>query len=149
MHQFVTNSEFKLELQSGNSQSGQNRRFLPCVTLKFDGLPWNTRSPFLCYFKLWASFPSHMWNKTGVSFRYRSIRVKVGDFLSRVTSKCDGWPSKTSKTRGHLFHAVKSFVHHFVAIGEFKLELPSGKLKSTENRGILLSRVNLKFDGWP
>ena len=27
------------------------------------------------------------------------------------------------KTIGHLFYATSSFVHHFVAIGEFKLEL--------------------------
>ena len=30
------------------------------------------------------------------------------------------------KTIGHLFYATSSFVHHFVAIGEFKLELQSG-----------------------
>ena len=28
---------------------------------------------------------------------------------------------------GQLFYATSSFVHHFVAIGEFKLELQSGK----------------------
>ena len=27
---------------------------------------------------------------------------------------------------GHLFYATSSFVHHFVAIGEFKLELQLG-----------------------
>ena len=30
------------------------------------------------------------------------------------------------KTIGHLFYATSSFMHHFVAIGEFKLELQSG-----------------------
>ena len=30
------------------------------------------------------------------------------------------------KTIGHLFHATSSFLHHFVAICEFKLELQSG-----------------------
>ena len=30
------------------------------------------------------------------------------------------------KTIGHLFYATSSFVHHFVAIGEFILELESG-----------------------
>ena len=30
------------------------------------------------------------------------------------------------KTIGHLFYATLSFVHHFEAIGEFKLELQSG-----------------------
>ena len=31
------------------------------------------------------------------------------------------------KKIGHLFYATSSFVQHFVAIGEFKLELQSGK----------------------
>ena len=31
----------------------------------------------------------------------------------------DGW---SCKTPGHLSYATSSFVHHFVAIGEFKLE---------------------------
>ena len=44
-------------------------------------------------------------------------------FSARVTLKFDGWPQKTI---GHLFYATSSFVHHFVAIGEFKLELQSG-----------------------
>ena len=53
--------------------------------------------------------------------------------------RCDGgrtdgrtdWTSHIAawsqlKTIGHLFYATSSFVHHFVAIGEFKLELQSG-----------------------
>ena len=55
--------------------------------------------------------------------RKRPIWVKIGDVLSRVTLKFDGWPWKTI---GHLFFAVSSFVQHFIAIGEFKLELQSG-----------------------
>ena len=34
------------------------------------------------------------------------------------------------KTIGHLFYATSSFVQHFVAIGEFKLELQSGNAQS-------------------
>ena len=37
------------------------------------------------------------------------------------------------KTIGHLFNATSSFVYHFVAIGEFKLELQSGKAQSGSN----------------
>ena len=55
--------------------------------------------------------------------RKRQIWVKIGDVLSRVTLKFDGWPSKTT---GHLSFAVSSFVQHFIVIGEFKLELQSG-----------------------
>ena len=47
-----------------------------------------------------------------------------------MTLKFDGWPSKTI---GHLFYATSSFVHHFVAIGEFKLELQSGNAQSGSN----------------
>ena len=54
--------------------------------------------------------------------RKRPIWVKIGDVLSRVTLKFDGWPWKTI---GHLSFAVSSFVQHFIAIGEFKLELQS------------------------
>ena len=55
--------------------------------------------------------------------RKRPIWVKIGDVLSCVTLKFDGWPWKTI---GHLFFAVSSFVQHFIAISEFKLELQSG-----------------------
>ena len=46
-----------------------------------------------------------------------------GQFLSLVTLKFDEWHWKTI---WHLFFATSSFVHHFVAIGELKLELQSG-----------------------
>ena len=44
----------------------------------------------------------------------RPIWVKIGDALSCVTLKFDGWPWKTI---GHLSFAVSSFVQHFIAIG--------------------------------
>ena len=47
----------------------------------------------------------------------------IVDFSARVTLKFDGWPQKTI---GHLFYATLRFLHHFVAISEFKLELKSG-----------------------
>ena len=50
--------------------------------------------------------------------------IKFVDFSARVTLKFDGWPQKTI---GHLFYATLIFLHHFVAIGEFKLELQSWK----------------------
>ena len=104
--------------------SGQNQQFFaPCdheilwMTLK------NNRDPLLCYIKLCASFQSHRWIQAKVTVRKRSIRVKISDLLSRVTFKFDGWPWKTI---GHLFYVASSFVHHFIAIGEFKLKLQSG-----------------------
>ena len=41
------------------------------------------------------------------------------------------------KTIGHLFNAISNFVHHFVAIGDFKLELQSGNAQSGSNLTIL------------
>ena len=60
----------------------------------------------------------------------RPIWVKIGDVLYRVTLKFDGWPWKT---KGHLSFAVSSFVEHFIAIGEFKLELQSGNTQFGSN----------------
>ena len=93
----------------------------------------NNRAPLLCYFKLCASFRSHWWIQTGVTVRKRPIRVKFDDFYSRVTLKFDGWPWKTM---GLLYYATSSFVHHFVAIGELKLELQSGNAQFGSNSTI-------------
>ena len=62
--------------------------------------------------------------------RKRPIWVKIGDILSRVTLKFHGWPWKTT---GHLPFAVSSFVQHFIAIGELKLELQSGNAQFGSN----------------
>ena len=110
---------------------GQIRRFLEPCDLEIWRMTFkNNRAPFLCYFKLCASFRSHWWIQTGVTVRKRPIWVKFDSFKSRVTLKFDRWPSKTI---GHLFRATSSFVHHFVAIGEFKLELQSGNAQSGSN----------------
>ena len=65
--------------------------------------------------------------------RKRPIWVKIGDVLYRVTLKFDGWPWKT---KGHLSFAVSSVVQHFIAIGEFKLELQSGNAQFGSNMKI-------------
>ena len=83
----------------------------------------NYSAPLRYHIKLCTSFQSHRWNQTWVTVRKRSIRVKIGNFLSRGTLKFDGWPWKTIR---HLSYAPSGFVHHFKAIGEFKLELQSG-----------------------
>ena len=51
--------------------------------------------------------------------RKKTLRKPVGFMYDQF----DVWPWKTI---GHLFIATSSFVHHFVAIGELKLELQSG-----------------------
>ena len=146
----------------------------------------NNRAPLLCYIKLCASFQSHRWIQTGVTIRKRSIWVKIGDFLSCVTLKFDGWPCKTI---GHLFYVASSFCASFHnhqrlqtkvtvrkrSIGSISAiycpvwpwnltdELEQGKSEGFEScdRPIVrkhpiwvkiddvLSCVTLKFDGWP
>ena len=117
------------------------------VTLKFDGWPWKTIGPSLLRcFKLCASFHSHWWIQTGVTVRKRPIWVKFDDFLSRVTLKFDVWPWKTI---GHLYYATSSSMHHFLAIGGFKLELQSGNAQFGSKSTIFFSRVTLQFEVWP
>ena len=106
------------------------------MTLKFDGWPWKKRAPLLYYIKLCASFQSHGWIQNYVTARKRSIRVKIGDFLSRVILKFDGWPWKTI---GNLFYLASSFVHHFIAISEFKLDLNSGNTQFGSKSRIFLA----------
>ena len=82
--------------------------------------PENNRAPLLYHIKLCASFQIHQWIQTGVTVWKHSVRVKIDNYF---TLKFDRW---TWKTKGHLFNATLSFVHNFVAIGEYKLELQSG-----------------------
>ena len=179
MHHFKAYGEFKLELQSVNTQFGSKKIF-PCdlkiwhVTLKnnrahllcyfklcasfhchlsiqngvtvrkhqiwvkignffvlcYLEIWWitlkNNRASLLCYFKLCALFHSHLWIQNGVTVQKLSVWVKSGHFLSRVTLKFDKWPWETI---GHLFYAISSFVHHFIAISGFQMQLQSGNAK--------------------
>ena len=62
------------------------------------------------------------------NWSYRPETPNLGQnrrFFSRVTSKFDLWRWKTI---GHLFYATSSFVHHFVAIGEFSYSLETPNL---------------------
>ena len=113
---------------------GQNRRFFGSCDLEIWRMIFkNIREPLLGYFKLCDAFCSHWWIQTRVTVRKCQIWVKIDDFLSRVTLKSDGWPSKTI---GHLFYATSRFVYHFLAIGEFKLELQSRNAQSESNSTI-------------
>ena len=116
--------------------------------------PWNLTddlekqlAPILCHFKLCAWFCSRQWIPTGVTVWKRSIRSKLMIFFAM-------WPwnfmNDLDKTIGYLLYATVSFVHHFVAMGELKLEL---YFRNAEFRSKLfwffLSRVTLIFDRWP
>ena len=92
---FIAIGEFKLKLQSGNTQFGSKSAIycpvvmlLPKVWLNlsksaiYDLEIWwmtleNNRAPLLYCFKLCASFHSHQWIQTGVTVRKRPIWVKI------------------------------------------------------------------------
>ena len=105
----------------------------------------NIRAPLQCYFKLCTSFGNHLWIQTGVTVRKPPIWVKIDDFLAV-------WPCNLTddleKTIGHIFYVASSFVHHFITIGEFKLELQSGNAQFGSKSTIFFSRVTLQFDVW-
>ena len=73
MHHFVAIGEFKLELQSGNGQLRQNRRFFfSRVTLQFDLWPWKTIGHLFYY--TW-------WIQTWVTVRKRPNWFKFDDIF--------------------------------------------------------------------
>ena len=93
------------------------------MTLKFNGWPrkiighlFYTTSSFLHHFKSIGEFKLEL-QSGNAQFGSKSMI-----HFSCVTLKFDVWPWKTI---GYLFYATSSFVHHFIAIGEFKLELQS------------------------
>ena len=111
---------------------------LTSVTLTFDLWPW----PFA-----WTSLLSlvitpenfmmiRWWehSQKGVTDRDRQTDGQTDRQTDRQTENTihrAAWSQL--KTIGHLFYATSSFVHHFVAIGEFKLELQSGNAQSGSN----------------
>ena len=104
---------------------GSNRRFFSPCDLKIWWITSkNYKAPLLHYINLCAPSQTPRWIQTRVLVRKCSIRVKIGNFLSRVTYKFDGWPWKI---KGKLFYVASSFVHHFIAMSELKLKLQSGK----------------------
>ena len=118
--------------------SGQNWPFFVppcdleiwCMTLK------NNRAPLLYYVKFVHHFKSIDEVKLELQSGNAQFGSKLAIFLSRVTLKFDGWPSKTI---GHLFCTTWSFVQHFKAIGIFKLELQSGNEKFGSKSTIFLA----------
>ena len=98
--------------------------FLSCVTLKFDGWPWKSIG-HLFYATL--SYVHHFSKPlVNSNWSYSPETLNSGKnrpFFSRVTLKFDWWPYKTI---GHLFYVASSVLRHFIAIGEFDLELQSG-----------------------
>ena len=113
---------------------GKTWQFFSFVTLKFDGLPWKTTGHL---FYSTSSFVHHFVAISDFKLEIQSGNAQFGSkwtiFFNCVTLKFDVWPWKTI---GHLFYSTSSFVHHFVAIGVFKLELQSGNAQFGSNSPI-------------
>ena len=141
----LVNSNFNYSPETPNL--GQIRRFLEACDLEIWQMTLqNNRAPLLCYFKLSTSFRSHWWIQTWVTVRKRTPNLGQ---IRRFLEACDLeiW-QMTLQNNGHLFYATSSFLHHFVAIGEFKLELQSGNAQSGSNLTIFraVRRWNLTDD---
>ena len=104
------------------------------VTLKFDVWPWKTighlfyaTSSFVQHFVVIGEFKLELQSGNA------QCRSKSTSFFSRVTLKFDGWPSKTI---GHLSYPLSSYMHHFINLCAFKLELQSGNAQFGSNSTI-------------
>ena len=122
-----------------------HRFFSPCDLEIWPMTFRNNRAPLLCYFKLCAPF---------VPIGEFKLELQSGKAQSGSNSTLFRamWPWNLTydlKKIGHLFYATSSYVHHFVAIGEFKLELQSGNAQVGSNSMNFKSRATSKFDGWP
>ena len=132
---FVAIGEFKLELQSGNAQSGSNSTIFRAVWPgNFEGWPWKTIGHL---FYATSSFVQHFKAIREYELELQSGNAQFGSnstiFRAVWPWNFDGWPWKTI---GHLFYATSSFEQHFEAIPEFKLELQSGNAQSGSNSSI-------------
>ena len=145
MHNFVAVCELKLELQSGSPQFGPKWSvFDPGdieiwrMTLK------NNRAHLLCYT---SSYVHHFIAIREFKLELRSGNVQFG---SKAAIFCPVWPwnlaDDLEKPLMHIFSDTLSFVHNYIAIGEFKLELQSRN--SQIGAKFVLTFVTLSFDLW-
>ena len=124
---------------------GQIRWLFSRVNLQFDVWTWKTIGHL--FYGTW-SFVHHF-----VAIGDFKLEIQSGNaqFGSKSTIYIAVWPCNwrmTLKTIGHLFYATSSLVHHFVAIGEFKLESQSGNAQFGSKSTILLALwpCNLTYD---
>ena len=98
--------------------------FLSCVTLKFDRWPWKTIGHL---FYATSSFVHHFIVICKFKQELRSGNIQFG---SQSMIFLAVWPwnltDDLEKQIRNLFYATSSFLHNFVTICEFKLELQSG-----------------------
>ena len=101
------------------------------VTLTFDLWPW----PF-AWTLLWSLVitPENFMMIQWWEHSQKGVTDRQTDGQTENTICRAAWSQL--KTIGHLYYATSSSMHHFVAIGEFKLELQSGNAQFGLNRWV-------------
>ena len=112
---------------------------LTSVTLTFDLWPWPFAWTSLLSLVITPENFMMIWwwehGEKGVTDRRTDRRTdRQTDGQTDWTSHIAAWSQL--KTIAHLFYATSSFVQHFIAIGDFKLELQSGNAQSGSNSTI-------------
>ena len=99
-------------------------------------LPWHVQN----FVVIWWPMIGLQYGEVSIKFELQTNKANLKDLIAATClvillkldsnrpffSPCDleiWW--MTQKPIGHLFYATLSFLHHFVAIGEFKMELQS------------------------
>ena len=107
----------------------------------------NIRALLLCYFELCASFHNHRSIQTGVTFRKRSIRVKIHYIF--VSCDLEIWQMTLKNNRASLVCFFKRYAwfhsHLWIQTGVI-VQKPPIRLKFGD---FFLSRAASKFDRWP
>ena len=109
----------------------------------------NNEKRLLCPSKL-PLLQLSLWFETGVIQKLTEIVIKWVIFFTGVSFELDKWPWRTI---GYLLYTPRSFVHHFIATCELKLELSSrnaeivAKLAVFGSRGLEIWRMTLKIVG--
>ena len=114
-------SNLSYSLETLNSL--QNWRVFFCMTFKFDGWLWKTIENL---FYTILNFVHHFKSIGEMKLELQSGNAQFG---SKLAIFGPTWPRKLTddlKTIGRLYYTTLSFVHHFKAMGIFKLELQSG-----------------------
>ena len=83
----------------------------------------NNTEPLLCSYKLCVSFHCYPWIQIRVMVQKRWNLSQIVNFSTHLILKFDRCPQITI---GNLFYATSSFI----AVCEFKLELPSGNAQN-------------------
>ena len=118
-------------------KSDPNRRFVAHVTLKFDEWHWKTIGHL---FYATSSFVHHCVaiSEFKVEFHSRNAQFESKWMGFFVLCDLETWKMTSKNNRAPLY-ATSSFVHHFVAIGEFKLDLQFGNPQFGSKSTILLA----------